>query len=49
MKNKNFTIALQVKKSYKKPKLIKHGKVSKLTLKAGSMLDMTTMTNNFQG
>lgn len=47
MKSTQLTSLNQpVKKAYKKPKLVKHGKVSRLTLKAGSLPDMTTMAND---
>ena len=42
------TISTQpVKKAYKKPKLFKHGKVSRITLKIGSMID-ADMTVSFK-
>ena len=36
------------KKAYKKPKLAKHGKVTRITLKTGSAVDMMTGANDFQ-
>lgn len=47
MKSKNDPRMIQpIKKAYKKPKLVKHGSVSRLTLKGGSLADLTTMVND---
>ena len=47
MKNKHDNRTAQPeKKAYKKPRLVKHGSVSRLTLKAGSLSDLTTMVND---
>jgi hypothetical protein len=45
--NKFATVLKSTKRTYKKPTLIKHGNVSKLTLKGGSSFDAMTSVNDF--
>ncbi|MVM40473.1 lasso RiPP family leader peptide-containing protein [Spirosoma sp. HMF3257] len=47
-RNTNTTAVQQGKRAYKKPTLIKHGNISKLTLKGGSAFDAMSSANDFQ-
>ncbi|WP_461041508.1 hypothetical protein [Spirosoma harenae] len=48
MKTTKATNAVQPKRVYTTPNLIKHGSVAQITLKGGSAFDVMNTSNDFQ-